>query len=166
MATTAAHDVVAGDIAMIGGTGSQIDGAAYGRLPTFTQTAGSPYNLCCLLSQPPVIIATDYEQLVTGWELGPGTFTQASSRGGEAWKLFWDYAEEYGRDNVQVRKVAAHKAFRAVAEGQISFRDWCGNKKADELAKCGAKLHPCNSAQVQAEVQQIRRQHAIVQYIG
>ena len=82
---------------MIGGAGSNIDGAAYGPLPTFTQTAGSAEvyaaYMALRLSKPPVIIATDYEQLVTGWEAGPGTFTQASSRGGEAWKLFWKYAE-------------------------------------------------------------------------
>ena len=118
------------------------------------------------LSKPPVIIATDYEQLVTGWETGPGTFAQASSRGGEAWKLFWDYAGGYGRDNIQVRKVAAHKALRAVTEGQITFRDWCGNKKADEMAKRGANLHPCNRALVQAEVQQVQQQHAQFSTLG
>ena len=76
---------------MIGGTGSQIDGAAYGPLPTFTQTAGSSEvyaaYMALRLSKPPVIISADYEQLVTGWETGSGTFTQASSRGGEAWTL-------------------------------------------------------------------------------
>ena len=55
---------------MIGGAGSNIDGAAYGPLPTFTQVAGSAEvyaaYMALRLSKPPVIIATDYEQLVTG----------------------------------------------------------------------------------------------------
>ena len=57
-------------MSMIGGTGSTIDGAAYGPLPTFTQTAGSAdvyaAYVALRLSKPPVIIATDYDQLVTG----------------------------------------------------------------------------------------------------
>ena len=140
---------------MISGPGSCIDGAAYGPLPTFTQTAGNAEvyaaYMALRLSQPPVTIATDHEQLVAGWELGPGAFTQPSSRGGKVWKLFWAYVRDYGCENIQIRKVAAHKTFNTVLDGQISFRDWNGNKKADELAKREARLHPCNSTQVEAE---------------
>ena len=157
-------------LSMIADESSRISGAAYGPLPTFTQTAGCAELYAALmalrLSTPPIVIATDYELLLLGWETGPGSYTQPQSKSAEAWKLFWAYVEEYGRDNITIRKVAAHKSFAAVQEGQISFRDWCGNRKADEMAKKGAALHPCNSQLVQQELQQIQQQRQQILFIG
>ena len=50
-------------ISMIEGDGGRIDGAAFGPLPTFTQTAASAEvyaaYMALRLSKPPIIIATD-----------------------------------------------------------------------------------------------------------
>ena len=157
-------------LSMIADESSRISGAAYGPLPTFTQTAGCAELYAALmalrLSAPPIVIATDYELLIRGWESGPGSYTQPQSKSAECWKLFWAYVAEYGRDNITIRKVAAHKSFQAVQDGHISFRDWCGNHKADLMAKQGAAMHPCNSQLVQQELQQIQQQRQHILYLG
>ena len=69
-----------------------ITGAAYGALPLFTQTSGCAEifaaAIALSLACPPVVIATDYAQLLTGWDLGEGAFTHPNAKNAEAWRFF------------------------------------------------------------------------------
>ena len=101
-------------------------------------------------SLPPITIVTDYEHPMEGWRRGPDSYTQAGAKGGEAWKLFWIKAKEYGLPNITIRQVPAHKPYSAVGEGLITYAAWVGNRKADEMARHGALQHPSNRRQVGA----------------
>ena len=111
-------------------------------------------------------IVTDYEMLLEEWLQGPHSYTGAGARYGEAWKLFWSRAVDFGTANVVIRNVPAHKPFSAVGEGVISFRDWLGNRKADEMARLGAAQHPTVRHVAKEERDNIRSQQLIGKYIA
>ena len=136
-------------VAMIAeGSDCIVSGAAYGALPTFTQTSGCAEIYAAAIglrmASPPVEIVTDYEQLLHGWELGEGAFTHPGGKNAEAWVLFWQAARDFGLHCIVIKKVPAHKPFLAVCQGLLTYKDWLGNRKADELAKRGVPLHPPN----------------------
>ena len=147
----------------------QVTGAAHGPLTLFSQAVGNAeiYAAAAALRMacPPVEIVTDYQHLLDGWELGIGAYTRDGARCGEAWRLFWAAADDFGLSHIRVRKVQAHLPYRAVTEGRISYGDWVGNKRADEEAKKGASLHPGNQSAVDAANDLARRQAAIGQFM-
>ena len=139
-------------------TSGRITSAAHGPLPLFSQAVGSAeiYAAAAALrmAMPPLELVTDYQRFHDGWHLGYGAYTGDASRCGEAWRLFWAAAQDFGLSHISVRKVPAHLPFAAVAEGRITFQDWVGNGRADLEAKKVAALHPSN-AQVVHEVAQL-----------
>ena len=154
---------------MIGPQGTVV-GSAHGPLPLFTQSSGCAEvfaaTIAIRLAYPPIEIITDYEQLVDGWHQGLGAFTHSGAKGGEAWKWFWKAAEDFGIANVSIRKVPAHFPLLAVSQGRITFADWLGNRKADEMAKKGVDEHPSNLKAVQEEQMRICKQELIGKYLA
>lgn len=45
-------------------------------------------------------IVTHYELLVEGWQHGPNSYTGTGAHFGEAWKLFWAWAVDFGLPNI------------------------------------------------------------------
>ena len=111
------------------------------------------------MASPPVTTATDYEQLVMGWTLGDDAFTHPGAKGAEAWRIFWDVARDFGVEQIAGRKVQTQKPFS-------TFRDWLGHRKADELAKRGAEVHPSNAQQAQLERERTHQQTQVARYIS
>ena len=147
-----------------------IAGRACGPLPLTIQSSGAAEiyaaAMAILHAAPPLMVVTDYEQLVVGWKLGLGAYATAGSKNGEAWRIFWRIADDFGLDHIRIRKVPAHKPLSAVDEGLISYDDWVGNRAADEMARQGARLHPSNEQAVQKERDRTQTQFLMGQYIG
>ena len=152
-------------LAMIGPGSNIVAAAARGLLPTFTQSSGCAEiyaaAVALTMASPPITIATDYEHLLEGWQMGPGFFTHAGAKSGEAWKHFWRIVADFGPEHITTREVPARKPFLAVAQGIISFCDWLGNRKADELAKRGVMGHRSNQTWIATERDRIHKQYCI-----
>ena len=154
--------------AMIGPADTVV-ACAHGPLPLFTQSSGCAEIFAATaiaLSCPPIELVTDYEQLVEGWQQGLGAYTHPGAKSGEAWKHFWRIAADFGLDHIRVRKVPAHKPFLAVSQGLITFVDWLGNRKADEMAKLGVNGHQSNKALVREERARTAKQGLVGNYLA
>ena len=115
-------------LSMIPDGSDVICAAACGPLPTFIQTSGCAElyaaAVALRMAAPPVTIVTEYEQLIHGWQLGPGSYTHPGSKSGEVWKLFWHTALDFGTEQITLRRVPVHKRFSAVFDGLFTYRDW------------------------------------------
>ena len=111
-------------------------------------------------------IATDYEQLLEGWHPGPDSFTHAGAKSGETWKHCRRVAKDFGPEYITIRKVPTHKPFLAVIQGSITYRDWLGNRKADEMAKRGVMGHASNAVLVSRERDRIEKQQSLGKFIA
>ena len=152
--------------------GTCLNAAAYGPLPTFTQSVGCAEIFAAAMAirhaEPfqSITIATDYARLVKGWERGVHAYTGPRSRCAEAWKHFWRAAIDYGISYISVRKVPAHRPYSDVTAGRVSFRDWYGNQQADAMARKGVAMHPSNSEAVRAEEGHIQAQKLQARYLA
>ena len=157
-------------LAALDGRG-RIVAAAHGPLPLFTQSVGcaevfTAATAIRLNDVGPIVLVSDYQRLLDGWELGDGAFTDARAMCGEAWRLFWFAARDFGLDNITVRKVKAHLSYRDVQEGRVDFIDWMGNQAADAEARKGVLLHPDNGQLVEQANQLRADQAALCQYFA
>jgi len=87
---------------------------------------------------------SDSSYLVDGWWLKPKSLVCSGwALHSDLWRKIYKVAEELGLESVEVFKVAAHRSIRTAVDMYDSLKI-LSNGRADELAKKGAGLHPCN----------------------
>ena len=69
-------------------------------------------------------------------------------------------------EHICIRKLPAHKPFLAVPQGLITYVDWVGNTKADEMAKRGVQGHRSNHAMVSEEKARMVKQCLMGKYMA
>ena len=85
---------------------------------------------------PPLVVHTDNQQVVDGWEAGKAWSCASNRDGADLWRSFWSRMHDIG-PGIQIVKIKAHVPFSRVQERQMSWQDWCGNGLADRWAKVG-----------------------------
>eukprot|EP00974_Lingulodinium_polyedra_P088656 8596696-Lingulodinium_polyedra.AAC.1 len=106
---------------------------------------------------PPLDVASDCQALVDGSAIGRGHGTGATEAYAEEWRALWRAVDDFGGEQLSVRKVKAHASLGDEQAGRISAFDRAGNMLADQLAKRGAGRHPRNLAlEAEADRQQAR----------
>ena len=76
--------------------------------------------------------------------------------------------EDFGLEGIMLVKVAAHKSRARVVDGSagMTFRDWAGNRAADQAAKAGAKLHPTKEGMGEAIADAQVMGRAVAKWLG
>ena len=90
---------------------------------------------------------TDCLWLITSYQSGRTFCTDAMHAGAHLWRLLYKYVDDIFADETFVKliKVKSHTAFAAnLTSPEDTFR-WGGHAIADEYAKQGAGMHPCDS---------------------
>ena len=88
---------------------------------------------------PPVVIHTDKQQLVDGWNAGQRWSCASTRDGADLWRTFWARNNDVG-PGINIVKVKAHVPFARVQQGAMTFQNWCGNSLADSGAKAGCAV--------------------------
>eukprot|EP00959_Pyramimonas_sp_CCMP1952_P107457 2246680-Pyramimonas_sp.AAC.1 len=90
-----------------------------------------------------VEIASDCQLVVDVWAKGPDQDFDRLAYS-ELWVQIFQTAQDYGIENITLRKVRSHLSLTKALEVGMPIWAWKGNNEADRLAGEGAKLHPTN----------------------
>ena len=91
----------------------------------------------------PVVAVVDSKYVYNGvMRSGRAVTTRYCHTWAHLWRVAWDLIDDLGGvgdGGVRVRWVRAHQTQRQVRDGTIAYRDWLGNKYADEAARSAAE---------------------------
>ena len=73
---------------------------------------------------PPIVLVTDYKGLISGFAAGCEATTGPGKKYAEAWRDFWDIAEDFGLEAISFCKIRAHLFEEEMRRTEgVTFRD-------------------------------------------
>ena len=134
---------------MVNGAGENI-GAIFGPAPLAYQSVpgAEAYALYLVLQMciPPIRVWSDCAATIDGVRRGELWATDGQRMHAKLWHAIWGILRDIGvsPQGLTIMKTKAHATQADVARGVSTWWEMKCNGMADDLAKRGAKCHPCN----------------------